>query len=160
MFAEPLLTRWPLNKLVREKALKLTMKHIHYEDENSRYITVGCVEKVIISIIIFKNKQILYIEVEISTKRVLKSLMAINILIHTYCIKYILLGFMHASMLGGRSKWRCFQETSCKASRLLMDFRGWNDHAGILLFFSISKDRLLLRIEKIIMRHNLHICMM
>jgi hypothetical protein len=51
MFAEPLLTRWPLNKLVREKALKVTMKHIHYEDDNSRYITVGCVEKVIISII-------------------------------------------------------------------------------------------------------------
>ncbi|WJX86412.1 Beta-amyrin synthase [Trifolium repens] len=47
MFAEPLLTRWPLNKLVREKALKVTMKHIHYEDENSRYITVGCVEKVL-----------------------------------------------------------------------------------------------------------------
>jgi len=44
-FVEPLLTRWPLNKLVREKALQLTMKHIHYEDENSHYITIGCVEK-------------------------------------------------------------------------------------------------------------------
>lgn len=43
---EPLLTRWPFNKLVREKALQVTMKHIHYEDENSRYITIGCVEKV------------------------------------------------------------------------------------------------------------------
>ncbi|KAE8719743.1 Lupeol synthase [Hibiscus syriacus] len=43
-FAEPLLNRWPLNKL-REKALKLTMDHIHYEDESSRYITIGCVEK-------------------------------------------------------------------------------------------------------------------
>ena len=43
---EPLLTRWPFNKLVREKALQVTMKHIHYEDDNSRYITIGCVEKV------------------------------------------------------------------------------------------------------------------
>ncbi|XP_062171674.1 beta-amyrin synthase-like [Alnus glutinosa] len=47
IFTEPLLTRWPLNKLVREKALQVTMKHIHYEDENSRYITIGCVEKVL-----------------------------------------------------------------------------------------------------------------
>ncbi|KAL9663892.1 hypothetical protein QQ045_019286 [Rhodiola kirilowii] len=44
---EPLLTRWPLNKLVRERALQTTMKHIHYEDENSRYITIGCVDKVL-----------------------------------------------------------------------------------------------------------------
>ncbi|GAU38830.1 hypothetical protein TSUD_356810 [Trifolium subterraneum] len=43
--AEPLLSRWPLNKLVREKALEVTMKHIHYEDENSRYITLASVEK-------------------------------------------------------------------------------------------------------------------
>nr|QYO90092.1 beta-amyrin synthase [Sicyos edulis] len=42
---EPLLTRWPLNKLVRKKALEVTMKHIHYEDDNSRYITMGSVEK-------------------------------------------------------------------------------------------------------------------
>ncbi|KAL9304603.1 hypothetical protein ACSQ67_021866 [Phaseolus vulgaris] len=47
IFTEPLLTRWPFNKLVREKALQVTMKHIHYEDENSRYITIGCVEKVL-----------------------------------------------------------------------------------------------------------------
>ncbi|XP_074268298.1 beta-amyrin synthase-like isoform X2 [Silene latifolia] len=44
---EPLLTRWPFNKLVRERALQVTMNHIHYEDENSRYITLGCVEKVL-----------------------------------------------------------------------------------------------------------------
>ncbi|XP_076936719.1 beta-amyrin synthase 2-like isoform X1 [Bidens hawaiensis] len=43
-FTEPLLNRWPFNKL-REKALQATMKHIHYEDENSRYITIGSVEK-------------------------------------------------------------------------------------------------------------------
>ncbi|KAF8392761.1 hypothetical protein HHK36_020998 [Tetracentron sinense] len=43
---EPLLTRWPFSKL-REKALQTTMKHIHYEDENSRYLTIGCVEKVL-----------------------------------------------------------------------------------------------------------------
>nr|O82146.1 RecName: Full=Beta-amyrin synthase 2; AltName: Full=Oxidosqualene cyclase 2 [Panax ginseng]BAA33722.1 beta-Amyrin Synthase [Panax ginseng] len=46
IFTEPFLTRWPFNKL-REKALQTTMKHIHYEDENSRYITIGCVEKVL-----------------------------------------------------------------------------------------------------------------
>ncbi|KAF5957408.1 hypothetical protein HYC85_004633 [Camellia sinensis] len=43
---EPLLTRWPFNKL-REKALAKTMEYIHYEDENSRYITIGCVEKIL-----------------------------------------------------------------------------------------------------------------
>ncbi|KAM3749756.1 hypothetical protein ACB098_05G211500 [Castanea mollissima] len=47
IFTESLLTRWPFNKLVREKAFQVTMKHIHYEDENSRYITIGCVEKVL-----------------------------------------------------------------------------------------------------------------
>ncbi|CAH9068562.1 unnamed protein product [Cuscuta europaea] len=46
ILTEPLLTRWPLNKL-RQKALEVTIKHIHYEDENSRYITIGCVEKVL-----------------------------------------------------------------------------------------------------------------
>nr|APZ88354.1 beta-amyrin synthase [Eleutherococcus senticosus] len=46
ILTEPLLTRWPFNKL-REKALQTSMKHIHYEDENSRYITIGCVEKVL-----------------------------------------------------------------------------------------------------------------
>ncbi|KAF4348831.1 hypothetical protein F8388_016103, partial [Cannabis sativa] len=47
MCTEPLLNRWPLNKLIREKALQVTMEHVHYEDENSRYITIGCVEKVL-----------------------------------------------------------------------------------------------------------------
>ncbi|ESQ50636.1 hypothetical protein EUTSA_v10022563mg [Eutrema salsugineum] len=47
MFVEPFLTRWPLNKLVREKALRVAMNHIHYEDENSHYITIGCIEKVL-----------------------------------------------------------------------------------------------------------------
>ncbi|XP_049397984.1 beta-amyrin synthase-like isoform X2 [Solanum stenotomum] len=46
MCTEPLLTHWPFNKL-RNKALEVTMKHIHYEDENSRYITIGCVNKVL-----------------------------------------------------------------------------------------------------------------
>ncbi|XP_024182949.2 beta-amyrin synthase-like [Rosa chinensis] len=41
---EPLLSCWPFNKL-REKALQETIEHIHYEDENSRYITIGCAEK-------------------------------------------------------------------------------------------------------------------
>ncbi|KAB8692523.1 hypothetical protein FH972_026345 [Carpinus fangiana] len=44
---EPLLTRWPFNKLIREKALQVTMKHLHYEDENSRYLTTGAVGKVL-----------------------------------------------------------------------------------------------------------------
>ncbi|KAL0012880.1 hypothetical protein SO802_007988 [Lithocarpus litseifolius] len=47
ILTEPLLTRWPFNKLVREKALQVAMKHIHYEDEISRYITIGVVEKAI-----------------------------------------------------------------------------------------------------------------
>ncbi|XP_021761987.1 beta-amyrin synthase-like isoform X1 [Chenopodium quinoa] len=46
-FVEPFLTGWPLNKLFRKKALEVTMKHIHYEDENSRYITLATVEKVL-----------------------------------------------------------------------------------------------------------------
>nr|POE86729.1 beta-amyrin synthase [Quercus suber] len=45
ILTEPILTRWPLNKLVREKALKAAMKLIHYEDEITRYITIGVVEK-------------------------------------------------------------------------------------------------------------------
>ncbi|CAM8909493.1 unnamed protein product [Rhodiola kirilowii] len=47
IITEPLLTRWPLNKLIRERALKTTMERIHYEDDNSRYITNGCVIKVL-----------------------------------------------------------------------------------------------------------------
>ncbi|XP_037492224.1 lupeol synthase-like [Jatropha curcas] len=43
-FAEPLLNSWPFNKL-REKALNQTMIHVHYEDEVSRYITIGSTEK-------------------------------------------------------------------------------------------------------------------
>ncbi|KAL0552585.1 hypothetical protein IC582_011703 [Cucumis melo] len=46
LLSEPLMTRWPFNKLIRQRALNETMRHIHYEDENSRYITIGCVEKV------------------------------------------------------------------------------------------------------------------
>ncbi|XP_019058308.1 PREDICTED: seco-amyrin synthase-like [Tarenaya hassleriana] len=39
---EPLLTRWPFNKLVRQKALETTMELIHYEDEIGRYLSGGC----------------------------------------------------------------------------------------------------------------------
>ncbi|OMO57895.1 Prenyltransferase/squalene oxidase [Corchorus olitorius] len=42
--AEPILTRWPFSSL-REKALKVAIQHVHYEDENSRYLAIGCVEK-------------------------------------------------------------------------------------------------------------------
>ncbi|KAK6932200.1 Squalene cyclase, C-terminal [Dillenia turbinata] len=41
---EALLARWPFSKL-REKALEKAMMHMHYEDENSRYITPGCIQK-------------------------------------------------------------------------------------------------------------------
>ncbi|OMO57913.1 Prenyltransferase/squalene oxidase [Corchorus olitorius] len=44
--AEPMLARWPFSSL-REKALKVAIQHVHYEDENSRYLTIGCVEKVL-----------------------------------------------------------------------------------------------------------------
>lgn len=44
---EPLLTRWPFNKLIRERALKASMERIHYEDENSRYLITGSVIKVL-----------------------------------------------------------------------------------------------------------------
>ncbi|XP_050232805.1 lupeol synthase-like isoform X2 [Mercurialis annua] len=39
-FTESFPSKWPFNKL-REKSVKIAMDHIHYEDENSRYITVG-----------------------------------------------------------------------------------------------------------------------
>lgn len=42
---EPLLTHWPLSHL-REKALQAVMEYIHYEDENSVYISVGAGQKV------------------------------------------------------------------------------------------------------------------
>ncbi|XP_019190489.1 PREDICTED: lupeol synthase-like [Ipomoea nil] len=45
--AEPILGRWPFTKLIREKALKIAIEHVHYEDENSRYLCIGCVEKVL-----------------------------------------------------------------------------------------------------------------
>ncbi|XP_027117731.2 lupeol synthase-like [Coffea arabica] len=45
-FAEPILTRWPFS-ILREKALKMTMERIQYEDKNSRYIAIGCIVKVL-----------------------------------------------------------------------------------------------------------------
>ncbi|GMH01961.1 hypothetical protein Nepgr_003800 [Nepenthes gracilis] len=47
IFVEPILTHWPLNKLIREKGLQKVIKHIHYEDENSRYISLSAAEKVL-----------------------------------------------------------------------------------------------------------------
>ncbi|XP_034607262.1 cycloartenol synthase isoform X3 [Setaria viridis] len=44
-FVEPFMMSWPGRKL-REKALRKVLCHIHYEDENSRYITSGPVSKV------------------------------------------------------------------------------------------------------------------
>ncbi|KAJ8445199.1 hypothetical protein Cgig2_024405 [Carnegiea gigantea] len=45
-FAEPLLKRWPFSKL-REKATEVAIRHVHYEDINSRYLCIGEVEKVL-----------------------------------------------------------------------------------------------------------------
>ena len=42
---KPILGHWPGNKL-REKALCTVMQHVHYEDENTRYICIGPVNKV------------------------------------------------------------------------------------------------------------------
>lgn len=42
---EPVLMCWP-GKRLREKALRTAMEHIHYEDENTRYICIGPVNKV------------------------------------------------------------------------------------------------------------------
>lgn len=44
---EPILMHWP-GKRLREKALRVAMEHIHYEDENTRYICIGPVNKVYI----------------------------------------------------------------------------------------------------------------
>ncbi|KAG6725894.1 hypothetical protein I3842_02G053100 [Carya illinoinensis] len=43
---EPLLSRWPFS-LSREKALKAAIDHVHYEDKNTRYVSIGSVEKVL-----------------------------------------------------------------------------------------------------------------
>ncbi|MFS7934986.1 putative lupeol synthase [Helianthus anomalus] len=43
--AEPILRCRPFSKL-REKALKVAMEHLHYEDKSSRYLCIACVEKV------------------------------------------------------------------------------------------------------------------
>ncbi|CAM9000177.1 unnamed protein product [Rhodiola kirilowii] len=43
---EPVLLNWPGKKL-REKALCTAMEHIHYEDQNTRYICIGPVNKVL-----------------------------------------------------------------------------------------------------------------
>ncbi|KAI5669085.1 hypothetical protein M9H77_18938 [Catharanthus roseus] len=43
---EPIIQRvWPLSML-REKALERAITLIHYEDENSRYVNLGCVNKI------------------------------------------------------------------------------------------------------------------
>ncbi|VAI85708.1 unnamed protein product [Triticum turgidum subsp. durum] len=43
-FVEPVLNCWPINKL-RDTALKNLMKHIHYEDESTKYIGVCPINK-------------------------------------------------------------------------------------------------------------------
>jgi len=46
-FLEPILMHWP-GKRLREKAIISALEHIHYEDENTRYICIGPVNKVIV----------------------------------------------------------------------------------------------------------------
>ncbi|KAL5541151.1 hypothetical protein UlMin_044368 [Ulmus minor] len=41
---EPIFSCWPFS-MVREKALKVAMEHLHYEDENSKYICIGNASK-------------------------------------------------------------------------------------------------------------------
>ncbi|PIA38278.1 hypothetical protein AQUCO_02800155v1 [Aquilegia coerulea] len=43
---EPLLKRWPFS-YIREKSLQKAIKNIHYEDQNTRYMDMSCVEKVL-----------------------------------------------------------------------------------------------------------------
>ncbi|CAA0823720.1 Amyrin synthase LUP2, partial [Striga hermonthica] len=43
-FTEPVMRRWPLNK-IRQKAMDKAIKYMRYGAEESRYITIGCVEK-------------------------------------------------------------------------------------------------------------------
>lgn len=43
---EPVFSYWPAKRL-REKTLNTVMQHIHYEDENTRYICIGPVNKVL-----------------------------------------------------------------------------------------------------------------
>lgn len=45
-FVEPMLNSWPLNML-RERALKKLIEHIHYEDESTKYIGICPINKVI-----------------------------------------------------------------------------------------------------------------
>ncbi|KAL5178490.1 Cycloartenol synthase [Glycine soja] len=45
-FLEPILMHWP-GKRLREKAIISALEHIHYEDENTRYICIGPVNKVL-----------------------------------------------------------------------------------------------------------------
>ncbi|ESW24999.1 hypothetical protein PHAVU_004G178500 [Phaseolus vulgaris] len=43
---ERLVNWWPFS-MVREKALEIAIEHVRYEDENSRYLCIGSVEKVL-----------------------------------------------------------------------------------------------------------------
>ncbi len=43
--AEPVLKHC-LFSMLREKALKAAIGHVHYEDENTEYLCIACVEKV------------------------------------------------------------------------------------------------------------------
>ncbi|KAF8685985.1 hypothetical protein HU200_043913 [Digitaria exilis] len=45
-FFEPFMLHWPGNKL-REKALSKVLQHVHYEDENTQYICIAGVNKVL-----------------------------------------------------------------------------------------------------------------
>lgn len=43
--SEPIITRWPFKK-IRERGIQRAVELMRYSAEESRYITMGCVEKV------------------------------------------------------------------------------------------------------------------
>lgn len=88
-FAEPVLKRWPFSKL-RDKALGIAMEHVHYEDKNSRYLCIGCVEKVVLE---FTSNILLCYTFVLKERQVQESLLA-NI---------FLLGVVSHCLLGGGS---------------------------------------------------------
>ncbi|KAE8648493.1 lupeol synthase isoform X2 [Cucumis sativus] len=47
---EPIFNSWPFNRL-RDRSLQIVKGYIHYEDQNSHFITIGCVEKPLFTLI-------------------------------------------------------------------------------------------------------------
>lgn len=54
---EPILNCWPFS-MSREKALQIAMKVVHYEDENTRFLTQGSTQKVSLYIIVISHSNL------------------------------------------------------------------------------------------------------